>query len=250
MANAAFTDDFDSNTAGNNYVWAAGNTIVGNNGWQSFYNASTTPVASTTITAAGSGIDNTKGFYAMGHGLGMARDVSGDVAGGVYQASVMANVSPTNAEMRLYVGDSNILTGTAPYLSYAAVIKYNGSFALEWWTPGYGYATSGAGGFDTALGWVELVIDVNMNAGTGTGTLNDVDDNTGAFISQLLQYNYAAPGFASIQAAGALTNWWGDGDNFASTPEPVTLSILALAGGLALLRRRRARACRKQVARP
>ena len=243
-ANASFSDDFDAG-------WTAGDTIPGSNGWVVMYNESTNVTGSALIGAASSGIGTTKNFdhTATPTTGGAARSIDAHIgANGVGQVRVMGNVDSAGATNEIWVGkDTAILTNnvTGTQRNYYVSYKSNGSFTAGMHSPGWTYNGLGAGSWNPGnVGWVELVIDFDEDSGSpGTATLNDVNDTTGAFISQILQLTFpAAPPWAvadNLVAALSVGSSSLGQDNFVVTPEPVTMSILALGAGLVLLRRRR-----------
>ena len=240
LAQAAASDDFDTG-------WTASDTVVGSHGWVAGYFSNPNPSASPVIGAAGTGIDNTMSVSLVGLGTrAIGRDVSGDVVGGHWTGSMMIDLFTEGAEdFRLYVGKDTSMesTGVDESVDYMMHVGSNGTMtAGRHEHPGnpWSYNWLDVGSWDpVAAGWVQAVVDIDMNGGTSTATLNDVDDDTGAFISQLLTLDFPAPPpfdeLNAISIVGRFSLW----DNFNSTPEPVTLAILALGSGLALLRRRR-----------
>lgn len=261
LANAAFTDDFDSNISGNSFVWSAGQPVPGLNGWVPAYlNGDTTVQPSAVVDVAGTGVGTTQGLsqptdnqtYVAG------RDITGDVGGnGAYEARLMGLMDPDGPapsgvqgnNIQLHVGDNSLINGggLANRQGDFVLVNSAGSFAV------FSYNGAGNGSFNVmasainhdAVGWFEIVMSYTGIGTAGVATLNDVDDNTGAFISQIVQQPFLiAPTFSSFDAAVIYTQYHNQNglsraDNFASTPEPMTLGVLALGALAALLRRRR-----------
>ena len=91
--------------------------------------------------------------------------------------------------------------------------------------------------------WCELHVHSDIAANTLLVELYDIDDSLGTRIGGPTHIVYNGPSpFATSLDVIEFGNWYPTAafDNLVITPEPVTLSLLALGGGLlALLRRRR-----------
>ena len=251
VANADFYDDFDTG-------WTQGDSIVGNNGWVDFYDEGAGTV-DLYIGAAGTGIASTKGSICSSSRGGIARDITADKSGDSYTASVVMSGLDSDAGGRLHVGAAGHLTSATAqpdeYLIHATstdvtiALRSGGGWNYHWWPNMSAWPY-------TAVDWSnwiasKIVIDTDY----AHAFIAEVDGTTGALLGSWVDLGrfpnvgenstasgpltgpstvFFTPAEAAVQHYNANT-----ADNFASTPEPVTLSLLALGAGLVLLRRRR-----------
>jgi hypothetical protein len=258
-AQAEFSDDFDSNTASNNYVWTPGDTVAGNNGWMQYFDEGA-GMNSLDIGSGGSGIGPpVQGTISAAGQRGVARDITADKSGDSYEASVMIGGMDASEQYAiLRVGAAGHLTTDhtpeSMYILHVAPIdvtlglRHDGGWYYNYWT-------------DTSLfpftevdfaDWMGLKIVLDTDY--AHAFIADIDSTTGDVIGDWTDLgrfpnvgdkgkakDLTGPSIIPFIPAEASFQHHADhaGDNFSSVPEPVTLAILALGGGLALLRRRR-----------
>ncbi len=243
-AHAVFSDDFDSNTSGNNYVWTQGDPVAGNNGWVALYDEETFSMDSAYISAAGAGIGTTKGAKGLagysqsqaGHpwyyGQGAARDITGDTDGNSVTVSLLINMSGTPAaggleegEVRFYVGQAAGTTSASPPFPERHLFRITptGNFSSIGtnWNDGAGWIftsfDAGVAGVPdwTTWGWMKIIIEVDKSANYAHGFIQDVVDATGAPIGtpyDLGQFPGGNPGVATPFALEAAAFWIWDAD--------------------------------------
>ena len=271
VANAAFTDDFDTG-------WTAADTIVGNNNWLALSTETTgipQPITSAKIGAAGSGIGTTKGGIGaqQGYPTGAARDITADKSGDVYTVTAMfTGVTVDQPEWnRLLVGSAvTLLDPDSETRSLYAIQHGRDYVSLNMWHGGearfFIWMQTDVWPFTEVNhledGWVGFKIEIGTNY--AHGFIADVDDTDGSLIgswvdlgrfpnvADALGGHYDGDAYHTgpstipfdIDTAGFIGGKSSAGfdsvDNFVSTPEPATLGVLALGGVLALLHRRRA----------
>ena len=254
VANAAFFEDFEGYTADAQLVGSGGWTDSGFGGWyRANYPAWTrTPLglgAGPNAGAPGPGGPSTPWMGYAG------RDVTGDATASGYTLEMLTGgVGPGNNG--LIIGDNRLIgTGNPDSVANPAdhiYIQSNhaGYTYIDAWDDGVNDSTEltpggSPAGDMTGLGWYRVKWELDFS-GTPSASayIGDADDTTGALLAgwTLLATKTLPDGLdtpAEVAAAGFHAHKTGFVDQFSSTPEPVTLSILALGAGLALLRRRR-----------
>ena len=242
VANASFTDDFES--------YANFSVIAGQNNWVTSYQEMT--VVDDCIARAAVGRNGTQGleehWLAPGgasNGGGAARSVTGDVGTSAYSVSIEYSqfTDPSKGQGFIYAGDTTSLIGGTTNNAIWVQVYANGN--IGWFQRG-GATNSefeGAGTYVRAThGWVRLQIDVTGLDSTPSALLSviDINDGTGADIGTIASHTFNS-NLPTFQAAAfrQFDQGWSSLDNFSSTPEPATLIVLSLGAGLAMLRRRR-----------
>ena len=187
-AQAEFSDDFDSNTGSNNYVWTAGQKIVGNNGWQylSNYWGAVGDLSSAEIRAADWGVGSTQGgaVPTVVAVAGAARDITADKVGNSYTVSAMFDGKTMNEPYRLVVGDAagtlNPNTTPSRYLIHVGLddITLGFTYAGGWYYNSWGVGTWPYTQVDPRSdGWIQLQIDIDPDNNYAHGFIQDVDEN-------------------------------------------------------------------------
>ena len=251
----AFHDGFNTTTYGGPY--APDSVINGQNGWVTM----TDPWGTVCGDVQADGYDGGRGWAfdaTWGSGLkgGVARDVSGDAGGGIYEVSAIVHcqyhASGTADFKELHVGTDDLLTGANPFSGYTLHWddrnSVNQMYLLSWRNgvrsdDAVIYSMDG-GAQPAPFVWVVMGITIDFNAGMAWAWWQDTDmanpNPTGVGPRNVIG-NYAGPlavTEAQIQAAGFMTADYGWLDEFNSVPEPMTMSLIGL-GGLLLARRRR-----------
>ena len=248
VANAAFIEDFESLTPGN---------INGQNGWTdtgmgAWYRANYPASVGTDGIGA-----NPQAGIATGdpRWMGYAgHDVSGiATAGGFTLTALTGTIVAGGGNTGIIVGDYRLIgTGNGDgvpnladhiylqsnHAGYTYVAAYND------WVGDSTEIGPDDGGDMRVYGWYLEKLELDFGAGTFTASVADADDTTGAqigpwvdLVTKALPDGLDSP--AEVVSAGFYVHKDVWVDEFTATPEPVTLSILVLGAGLALLRRRR-----------
>ena len=219
-ASADYLETFDS--------YAAGSTLIGQGGWVGYPNESWNTDANVVNAQSHSG-----GNSMMVH--------SGGPSG--YGTDIVRAFTDFTTGSWVVKGYTYVPTGMVGNADWILKCRYTDPFVGD--NDGIyiqlngtaGKATIGAGSADIIRDqWVLFEVDLNLDTRTGEGFYNGV--SLGTFTDYGDPDNHAIAAF-DIWTYGGFTDanpvYY---DDFSITPEPATMSLLAL-GGLALLRRRR-----------
>ena len=223
MANADWIDTFESYTGGE--------TIAGSNGWLAGGNGGGGLETVGNTATAGVGISSSVGYAGDG---GQPWYTEHKDVGGLTTGTVTLNVlalTPTNGRNTIAMMADDYGDPRDDILVY---VYYNGGYSLRDVQNGsFGYYN----GTGVISGWHEVELSLNLDTDLVTARyrLTDNDGNpTGGWLPI---------GDGSFTAQDLPLDHWSIGVEYGAVldglPEPMTLSVLALGGLAALLRRRR-----------
>jgi len=227
-----YADDFEGYAPG---------TLVGQGPWVSPLNGSgigSADAADAIVDVGGIGT-GVQAAYGGGSWAGAGVVITG-ANSGLVDLNVMIDSAPTSRKMIYLEGDGQ--QGSA--INYLQMTMFNDAYGgLYWNAAGNGVGEGSPTPPNPAgVGWYEMHFNLDFDGNSMTVEWRDVDDSTGAGLggwtpligpigipfTELTSFNYAC----TFNGTDIL-------DNFSLTPEPITLSLLALGAGLFFVRRRR-----------